>query len=559
MAAFALSSHNSRDLRSGVLAAAAALLVLSVADDRAQVMALCGIGLLPLALSWSVVRQLLALDEDPTLLPLLAEPRHRPWSVAAVLRLAVLTAALALLMPSEPVAHLHGGGSDTQANLPGLRGYAIGMSDEGLDLRQRGTLDANPVLQVPADSPTLWQGSYVDHYTGSSWTRTDRPDAETYPWTLLPRTTPLPTGPDLTSSLVRPVGQYISFLVYSPGPIVAVDGVGGRLRSQHDGAVQLLNPQGQQLPYTVVWRAPGSGSAGTLSADQLPVTDPRWLALPAELPSRVRTLARSVTAAAVSVPDKVRAVETYLRTHEKYQLDSPVPADGVDAVDAFLFTDHVGFCEQFASAEAVMLRSLGIPARVATGYAYSGVPGPDGTRVYRNQDAHAWVQVGYSGEKWINSDPTAGSQLAAASTAHSLVSWLKRLWHDLTGTATARRLTALGLVTGAVLVWLLFRLVRRWRSRRRPATAVPAVLETDAGRAYQRLLARLAEQKRPRQSTETVRDLLVRLKAPQRDVVAGVLEGEWYGRAVAMPAQRVSYAVAVLDDLATEAPTALSP
>jgi transglutaminase-like putative cysteine protease len=559
MAAFALSSHNSRDLRSGVLAAAASLLVLSMADDRAQVMTLCAIGLLPLALSWTTVRQLLALDQDPQLLPVLLEPRRRPWSVAAVLRLAVVTAVLALLMPSEPAPHLHGGGPDTLTNLPGLRGFGIGMSDGRLDLRQRGTLDAAPILQVPGDTPTLWQGAYADRYDGSTWTRTDRPTAEAYPGSRLPRATALPTGPDLTNSLVTPVGRYLSFLAYSPGPIVAVDGAGGQVRSQRDGAVIVINRQDPGMPYTVVWQPDGSSSAGTLSADQLSVTDQRWLALPSELPGRVRTLARTITGSLTSTPDKVSAIETYLRTNERYQLDSPVPAEGVDAVDAFLFTDHVGFCEQFASAETVLLRSLGIPARLATGYGGAGVPGPDGTRVYRNEDAHAWVQVGYAGERWVDSDPTAGSQLAAGSSRHSLISWLTALWKDLTGTTTARRLSALGLLVGAVLVWLLTRLVRRWRPDNRAAVPIAAALQTDAGQAYQRLLQRLAEQKRPRRPTETVRDLLLRLNAPQRETVAGVLEGEWYGRAVAVPAQRVSSVVAIIDDLAAEPPSALSP
>jgi transglutaminase-like putative cysteine protease len=559
MAAFALSSHNSRDLRSGVLAAAASLLVLSVADDRAQVMTLCAIGLLPLALSWTVIRQLLSLDENPQLPPVLADPRRRPWSVAAVLRLAVLTAALALLMPSEPAPHLHGGGQDAAPDLPGVRGYGIGMSNGQLDLRQRGTLDATPVLQVPASSPTLWQGAYADRYDGSTWSRTDRPAAETSPWSPLPRTTPLPTGKDLTSSLVTPVGRYLSFLVYSPGPIVAVDSAGGRVHSQHDGSVNLINPQDPTMPYTVVWRPDGSSSSGTMTSDQLPVTDQGWLALPAELPGRVRTLARTITASLTTTTDKVSAIESYLRANERYQLDSPVPAEGVDAVDAFLFTDHVGFCEQFASAETVLLRSLGIPARVATGYGGPGIPGPNGTRVYRNQDAHAWVQVGYPGERWVDSDPTAGAQFAASSGTHSVAGWLRKLWKTLTGTATARRLTALGLLAGAAFLWLLSRLVRRWLPRRRPDLDAVTVLETDAGKAYQRLLRRLAEQKRPRQPTETVRDLLLRLGAPQQETVAGVLEGEWYGRAVSVPSELVPSVVAVLDALATEAPVALAP
>ena len=551
MAAFALSSHNSRDLRSGVLAAGAALLVLSVADDTALVMTLCAVGLVPLALAWAAVRQLMAVDLDPALMPMLLAARRRPWSVAAVLRLALLTAALSLLMPSEPAPHLHGG-QDSLPDVPGMRGYGIAMSDGALDLRQRGTLDAEPVLEVPADSPTLWQGGYVDEYDGATWVRSGRPYLSSYPSTSLPLSTPPVGSSEVTLSTVTPVGKYFSFLAYSPGPIVAVDGSAGQVHSQHDGSVSVVNEHDPGMPYTVAWRPDGSSSNGTLSADQLAVSDPRWLLLPAELPGRVRTLARTVTASATTTPDRVHAIETYLRTHEQYELDSPVPAGGTDAVDAFLFTDHLGFCEQFASAETVMLRSLDIPARLATGYGGGGAAGPDGTRIYRNEDAHAWVQVGYAGNRWVDSDPTAGSELASSSGTRSLSSWLANVWKDLTGTATARRLSALCLVAAGLLVWLLSWALRRWLPRRRPTQAAPAALSTDAGKAYERLLQRLAEQRRARTPTETVRDLLARLDSPQRETVAAVLETEWYGREAALPAEQVGYVVAILDGLAAE-------
>jgi hypothetical protein len=320
-----------------------------------------------------------------------------------------------------------------------------------------------------------------------------------------------------------------------------------------DGSVAAFS-QSPHAPYTVVWATPGSSSTGTLSGDGVADSDPRWLSLPEELPARVAALAHTVTASAQTTPDKVSAVEQYLRTHEKYQLDSPVPAAGVDAVDAFLFTDHVGFCEQFASAEAVMLRAVGIPARVATGFGGPGAPAGDPSRrVYRNEDAHAWVQVGYGDGRWVSSDPTAGSQLASSTGSPAVLTWLKKLWQQLTGTPQARRWLALALLVLAGASWQLLRLSRRLRRPRKGARAAPQPLpETAAGQAYQRLLERLAEQERPRRANETVRDLLLRLRAPDHEGVAGVLEAEWYGGAPVSPALSAG-AAAVLDQLALEA------
>jgi hypothetical protein len=252
----------------------------------------------------------------------------------------------------------------------------------------------------------------------------------------------------------------------------------------------------------------------------------------------------------------VSAVEGYLRSHERYQLDSPLPGPGNDAVDMFLFRDHVGFCEQFASAETVLLRSLGVPARLVTGFGGQGAPGGDGRRVYRNQDAHAWVQVGYAGERWVDSDPTAGSALAPSRHPFSLVAWLRKLWHRITGSALARLITAAGLVATALLVRGLVLLRQR---RRRSPGPVQATAETPAGRAYQRLLDRLADQDRPRRQNETLRDLLARLRAPDAERVATLLETEWYGDERRATDTEVAAAVGVLDGLALEPALADAP
>jgi protein-glutamine gamma-glutamyltransferase len=570
MAAFALSSHNSRDLRSGVLAALASLLVLSAADDRGLEVVICVAGLLPLVFGWIAVRQLMALDRNPDLMPLLLEPSHRPWSVPVVGQLVLATAVVALLLPVEPAPHLHGGsGSSGSGQTPaadaGARGNAIGAASGDLDLRARGTLDARPMLSVPLDSPTLWQGSYFDRYTGSGWLRTGAATAGAPAQLSLPLATALPTGTNLSSGTVKPLSQTDLFQVYSPGPVVAVNAPAGRVFLWQYGLISLQNRADFSMPYTVVWRDPKDGTvAPTLARGVVSITDPQWRQLPSELPGRVGDLARSVTASATTVEGKVSAIESYLRSHEKYELDSPVPAVGTDAVDAFLFIDHVGFCEQFASAETVMLRTLGIPARVATGFGGNGVAASDGTsRTYRNEDAHAWVQVGLAGERWVDSDPTAGSQLAATGLRNGLVAWVKKVWQELTGTATARRILAAVLLAVALGGWFLVRrllgLLRARRLRRRRQPVRPPELESPAGQAYQRLLARLAGQDRTRKPTETVRDLLLRLGARQRDSVALVLEAEWYGRSGALSPDLVALAVAVLDELAVEQPVGTSP
>ena len=93
--------------------------------------------------------------------------------------------------------------------------------------------------------------------------------------------------------------------------------------------------------------------------------------------------------------------------HTSYSIDTPPLPAGADAVDTFLFDQQVGFCEQIASALVVMLRTLGVPARLGVGYA-SGDRNPfTGLYEVKASDAHAWTEVFFPGHGWLTFDPTA--------------------------------------------------------------------------------------------------------------------------------------------------------
>ena len=106
--------------------------------------------------------------------------------------------------------------------------------------------------------------------------------------------------------------------------------------------------------------------------------------------------------------------------HTHYSTDIPPLPPGQDTVDEFLFGNRTGFCEQISTAMAVMLRSIGIPAREAVGY----VPGSYNpiTDLYEVQgkDAHAWVQVWFARYGWQSFDPTAVVPLANPSPGATL-------------------------------------------------------------------------------------------------------------------------------------------
>jgi transglutaminase-like putative cysteine protease len=121
--------------------------------------------------------------------------------------------------------------------------------------------------------------------------------------------------------------------------------------------------------------------------------------------ARVIGMARRITAGARDDRERARAVEEYLRANYSYTtgLDETTPAD---PIAHFLLERRKGHCEYFASAMALMLRYLGVPARVATGF-QSGVYNPvSGWYLIRASDAHSWVEAWIEGQGWTTFDPT---------------------------------------------------------------------------------------------------------------------------------------------------------
>jgi len=130
----------------------------------------------------------------------------------------------------------------------------------------------------------------------------------------------------------------------------------------------------------------------------------RYLQLP-PLDPRVAALARDSTAGAGSDLERARALERYLRTAFGYTLELP-SREVADPLAYFLFTRRKGHCEYFASAMTVMLRALGIPARLATGF-QNGVYNPISELwLVRASDAHTWVEAWMPGHGWATFDPT---------------------------------------------------------------------------------------------------------------------------------------------------------
>jgi transglutaminase-like putative cysteine protease len=132
----------------------------------------------------------------------------------------------------------------------------------------------------------------------------------------------------------------------------------------------------------------------------------RYLQLPEVFSPRIRELAQEITDEYDNSYDKAVAVTNYLREEITYTPEIIFPENTVDRIEYFLFEGKEGFCNYYATAEVLMLRSVGIPARMAVGYA-RGEPNLQNTLyTVRERDLHAWPEVYFPEYGWVEFEPT---------------------------------------------------------------------------------------------------------------------------------------------------------
>ncbi len=172
---------------------------------------------------------------------------------------------------------------------------------------------------------------------------------------------------------------------------------------------QFKNTLPRDTPYTQYsFVAEVSNNELKVAGEDYPsfITD-HYLHLPSTLPDRVRDLAKRVTEDAETPLDKALAIESYLREEGGfiYSQDIDSPPTNSDGVDWFLFETKTGYSDYFGSSMTVMLRSVGVPARMAAGYA-PGEIDSTGRWTVRDRDSHGWTQVYFPGHGWIDFEPT---------------------------------------------------------------------------------------------------------------------------------------------------------
>ncbi len=411
-----------------------------------------------------------------------------------------------------------------------------GGANSSVDLHYRGRLGDTPVMYVRTGSPAYWRGLVFDTYQNGVWTASDHFYRQTEPY-VPPRLMPPPPPHNLgtfvqTFRVLRPLPGVLS----AAYPIASVYAPVAALRMDAYGT---FHTPGQMQPgetYSVVSYIPDLSPQGLRAAENEAVyNDPNAVQLDAgTLSARGRELARQIAAGTTNEYDTVMAVTTYLQRSYRYTLDLPPVPAGHDPVDWFLFDVKTGYCEQFATAETLMLRSLSIPARLVTGYSTGDYDPVLNQSVVRERDAHAWVEVWFPGQGWVPVDPTPGvSPLAGTQfPRHWAAGGIARLIPHLTigapaaalGSLGALGVVPLGIAIAALLVGIYAWLRRRsWRGR-----PLDQPGEADLLRLYERAQRRLMRRRAPPETPleyQTVMDSHL-----PRELTDAVNEGVYAGR-----------------------------
>jgi len=251
-------------------------------------------------------------------------------------------------------------------------------------------------VDLSKKKPRYWRGISLDRFDGQKWDRSTtkltriRRVGGSYmvgKWEDKRR-------PFLRQDIIlEPTGSQALFAMGRPIMI------SGRLRQLYQdsmGNLRSTHPFPFQVSYSVLSYPDSKGNGNPVGGNflQLPDIDPR-----------IADLSRRITVGINGPMIKARALENHLKNNYAYSLTN-LAMGKTDPLARFLFDVRAGDCEYFSSALTIMLRSIGIPARVVNGY-IGGEWNPYGEYfVIRQSNAHSWVEVYDKNRGWVIFDPT---------------------------------------------------------------------------------------------------------------------------------------------------------
>ncbi len=345
---------------------------------------------------------------------------------APLILLVVISALLATILPkqdpvwSDPVPFLQ---SMVNGTGEGKNGQGISKSGYDPDDSKLGgsfEQDNSLVFEAVVEEKQYWKIETKNTYTSKGWLQTSS-DISTVNYPGMNLNGDETTNREDKELAELKITEVFPFVIYPYGLTkIFTDSEIFFLSEEDTGKYYTENEEGEVLlsSYEIEFEKQAYSLKKlreTSMADLQLVEEnfAEYLQLPNELPIRVSELAQSVTASSESVYDKAKDIERYFGKNGFVydRKDIAVPEEEEDYVDQFLFDTKKGYCDNYSTSMVVMLRTIGIPARWAKGFA-PGKPGQkeEDKNVYRitNNEAHSWVEAYMPGVGWVAFEPTVG-------------------------------------------------------------------------------------------------------------------------------------------------------
>lgn len=303
-----------------------------------------------------------------------------------------------------------------------LRTYGTSTSDpyqESLVLGGPRTVGNGLVMDiyVPQELPygVYWQAISYDTYEDGRWTASDVGGEALVHY---PDDGDLDVPPTLAREVItQTVVNYLpnSSFIYAAPEVLNTDKqmlVDGSFDEQGNLLVTSLRSrfvlrQGDNYKVTSQVSMADASSLRNASTEYPQWVTDRFLQLPATVTPETVDLARELTIGYDAPFDKAVAIRDYLRNAIAYNDQIDAAPEGVDPVHYVLFDLQEGYCNYYAAAMAVMLRSQGVPTRVVSGYALGDYDAPTSSYRVRSSNLHTWVESYFPGYGWIQFEPTA--------------------------------------------------------------------------------------------------------------------------------------------------------
>ena len=353
-------------------------------------------------------------------------PRYLPIRMSIVITGALLlTGIVGTLAPKpgpqweDPVPFLQSAVTGDLSNQSGTQRIGYGDNDEQLG---GGFLDDDtPVFLGSIERGMYWRGETKDFYSGVGWQNTT-PES-------FNENTLMDEPVDSTNAAEREVREagvqmynqirfphlfypgelYSSMINENNSDPIVLDEYTARAEIRSgDDPLSL-----EQYSFEFVDTSYNIDGLKNVSGNDPDEVVEYYTQLPDTVPERVFELAAELTEDAGNRYDQAKAIEDHFAGPEfTYETeDVPVPQQGEDYVDQFLFETQRGYCDNFSTSMIVLLRTLDIPARWVKGFTPGTlVDSNEDVNVYTvsNSNAHSWVEVYFPGEGWVAFEPTKG-------------------------------------------------------------------------------------------------------------------------------------------------------